>query len=36
MLTAKLLGHIEMQADWARVVDGVVFIRTMARSHKQE
>ena len=35
-LTAKLLGHTEMQADWTRVVDGVVFIRKMDRSHKNE
>ena len=36
MLTAKLLGHIEMQADWTRVVDGVVFMRKMEPSHKKE
>jgi erythromycin esterase len=36
MLTAKLLGHTEMQADWTRVVDGVVFIKRMERSHKKE
>jgi erythromycin esterase len=35
-LTAKLLGHIEMQADWTRVADGVVFIKRMERSHKSE
>ncbi|HJQ38130.1 MAG TPA: erythromycin esterase family protein [Thermoanaerobaculia bacterium] len=33
-LTAKLLGHTEMQADWTGVVDGVVFLRKMDRSHK--
>jgi erythromycin esterase len=36
MLTAKLLGHTEMQADWTRVVDGVIFIKRMERSHKRE
>ncbi len=36
MLTAKLLGYTEMQADWTRVVDGVVFIKRMERSHKKE
>lgn len=35
-LTAKLLGHTEMQADWTRVVDGVFFIKRMERSHKKE
>jgi erythromycin esterase len=35
-LTAKLLGYTEMQADWTRVVDGVVFIKRMERSHKKE
>jgi erythromycin esterase len=33
LLTAKLLGYTEMQADWTRVVDGVVFVRRMERSH---
>lgn len=35
-LPAKLLGHIEMQADWTAVVDGVLFLRKMDRSHKKE
>lgn len=35
-LTAKFLGHTEMQADWTRVVDGVVFVEKMERSHKRE
>jgi erythromycin esterase len=36
VLTAKFLGYTEMQADWTRVVDGVVFIKRMERSHKKE
>ncbi|HUP58941.1 MAG TPA: erythromycin esterase family protein [Thermoanaerobaculia bacterium] len=35
-LIAKLLGHVPMRADWTRVVDGVVFIRTMQRSSRKE
>jgi erythromycin esterase len=35
-LTARPLGANEMQADWTRVIDGVVFIRKMDRSHKKE
>ncbi len=35
-LTAKFLGHTEMQADWTRVVDGVMFLERMERSHKKE
>lgn len=34
-LVARLLGHVEMRADWTRVVDGVVFLRTQSRSTKQ-
>ncbi|HJQ39649.1 MAG TPA: erythromycin esterase family protein [Thermoanaerobaculia bacterium] len=33
-LTARLLGHLEMRADWTRIVDGVVFLRRMERSHR--
>ena len=33
-IVARLLGYTEMRADWTRVVDGVVFLRTMQRSHK--
>ncbi|HEX6158607.1 MAG TPA: erythromycin esterase family protein [Thermoanaerobaculia bacterium] len=33
-LTARLLGHVEMRADWSRIVDGVVFLRKMERSRK--
>jgi erythromycin esterase len=33
-LAAKLLGYVEMRADWTRIVDGIVFIRTMERSRK--
>jgi erythromycin esterase len=36
LLTAKFLGYTEMQADWTGVVDGVVFLKRMDRSHKQE
>ncbi len=36
VLTAKFLGFTEMQADWTGVVDGVVFIKRMERSHKKE
>jgi erythromycin esterase len=36
LLTAKLLGQTEMQAVWPRVVDGVIFMRKMDRSHKKE
>jgi erythromycin esterase len=35
-LTATFLGHHEMHADWTRVVDGVVFIKRMERSHRKE
>lgn len=33
-MIARLLGHKEMRADWTRIVDGVVFLRTMTRSHR--
>ena len=33
-IVARLLGYTEMRADWTRVVDGVLFLRTMQRSHK--
>jgi erythromycin esterase len=35
-LTARPLFWIEMQADWTRVMDGVVFIRKVERVHKRE
>lgn len=35
-LTAKFLGYTEMQADWTHVVDGVLFVERMERSHKKE
>ena len=34
-LPAQLTRHIEMRADWSRVVDGVFFFKTMERAHKQ-
>jgi erythromycin esterase len=34
-LTARLLGHVEMRADWTRVVDGVLFLPRMERSHRR-
>jgi erythromycin esterase len=34
-LVARMLGHVEMRADWTKVVDGVVFLRTMTRSTQQ-
>jgi len=34
-ILAQFLGHRELRADWTRVVDGVVFIRRMERSHKR-
>jgi len=36
MLSAKPLFWTEMQADWTRVFDGVVFIKRMERVHKKE
>lgn len=33
-LVAKPLGHVEMRGEWPRVLDGVVFLRTMQRSHR--
>jgi len=33
-MPGQLVGHIEGRADWTRVVDGVVFVRRMERSHK--
>jgi erythromycin esterase len=32
-LVARPLGYTDMQADWTRVVDGMVFTRTMTPSH---
>jgi erythromycin esterase len=32
-LVARLLDHTQMRADWTGVVDGVVFLRSMQRSH---
>jgi erythromycin esterase-like protein len=34
-MAAQMIGHTEMRADWSRVVDGVVFLRKMERSHKK-
>jgi erythromycin esterase len=34
-LTAQIISHIELRADWTRIVDGVLFIRRMDRSHKE-
>jgi erythromycin esterase len=34
-IAGQIIGHTEMCADWTRVVDGVVFLRKMERSHKQ-
>ena len=34
-LAAQIFGHTEMRADWTRVVDGVVFMRRMERSHRK-
>lgn len=34
-ITARLLGHLEMRADWTRVVDGVIFLQRMERSHRR-
>jgi erythromycin esterase len=31
---AQVFGHREMRGDWTRVVDGVIFLRSMQRSHK--
>jgi erythromycin esterase len=36
MLTARPLFWTDMQADWTRVFDGVVFIKRMERAHKKE
>ncbi|HEV2720950.1 MAG TPA: erythromycin esterase family protein, partial [Thermoanaerobaculia bacterium] len=33
-MAAQILGHREMRADWSGVVDGVLFLRRMERSHK--
>jgi len=33
-LEGRLMGHVEMRADWTRIVDGVLFLRTMQRSHR--
>lgn len=32
-MLAQILGHTEHRADWTRVVDGVVFLKRMDRSH---
>jgi len=34
-MPAQIAGHVEMRADWTRIVDGVFFIRRMDRSHKK-
>lgn len=33
-MAAQVVGHVEMEADWSQVVDGLMFIRKMERSHK--
>ncbi|HEY6138656.1 MAG TPA: erythromycin esterase family protein [Thermoanaerobaculia bacterium] len=34
-LLSQMFGHTEMRADWSNVVDGVVFLRKMERSHRK-
>jgi erythromycin esterase len=34
-MLSQIIGHIELRADWTRIVDGVLFIRHMERSHKK-
>lgn len=34
-MEGQITGHLELRADWTRVVDGVMFIRRMERSHKK-
>ena len=33
-MAGSIVSHTEMHADWTRVVDGVVFMRRMDRSHR--
>jgi erythromycin esterase len=33
-MPGQIVGHIEGRADWTRIVDGVLFVRRMERSHK--
>lgn len=33
-MAAQLTSHTEMRADWTKVVDGVLFLRKMERSHR--
>jgi len=33
-MPGQLVGHVEGRADWTRIVDGVLFVRRMERSHK--
>ena len=34
-MPAQILAHLKLRADWTRIVDGVLFIRRMDRSHKE-
>jgi len=34
-MPGQIAFHVEMRADWTRIVDGVFFIRRMDRSHKK-
>ena len=34
-MPSQIISHIELRADWTRIVDGVLFIRHMDRSHKE-
>jgi len=34
-MLSQIISHIELRADWPRIVDGVLFIRHMDRSHKE-